>query len=178
MRTIATQTRLCIAQSGPHYVSDKASFPRERHSTGLRQRRMGGAFMKTTLRILAIFTLFAAPLAQAQTQGEMNNEAAADFKGADQQLNSVYQEILSDYADDEVFIASLKEAQRCWIAFRDAQLKMKFPDREPGYYGSILPLCEMMYLTELTQDRIKALQVWIDGVQEGDMCSGTVRVKQ
>jgi hypothetical protein len=36
----------------------------------------------------------------------------------------------------------------------------------------------MMYLTELTQDRIKALQVWIDGVQEGDMCSGTVRVKQ
>jgi uncharacterized protein YecT (DUF1311 family) len=139
---------------------------------------MGGAFMKTTLRILAIFTLFAAPLAQAQTQGEMNNEAAADFKGADKQLNSVYQEILSDYADDEVFIASLKEAQRCWIAFRDAQLKMKFPDREPGYYGSILPLCEMMYLTELTQNRIKALQVWIDGVQEGDMCSGTVRVKQ
>jgi len=134
--------------------------------------------MKTTLRILAIFTLFAAPLAPAQTQGEMNNEAAADFKGADKQLNSVYQEILSDYADDEVFIASLKEAQRCWIAFRDAQLKMKFPDREPGYYGSILPLCEMMYLTELTQDRIKALQVWIDGVEEGDMCSGTVRVKQ
>ena len=167
-----------MAQSGPHYVSDKASFPRERHSTGLRQRRMGGAFMKTTLRILAIFTLFAAPLAQAQTQGEMNNEAAADFKGADKQLNSVYQEILSDYADDEVFIASLKEAQRCWIAFRDAQLKMKFPDREPGYYGSIQPVCEMTYLTELTQDRIKTLQVWIDGVQEGDMCSGTVRVKQ
>ena len=76
-----------------------------------------------------------------------------------------------------MFLASLKEAQRCWIAFRDAQLKMKYPGREQGYYGSVLPMCEMMYLTELTQDRIKALQVWIDGVEEGDVCAGTVKVK-
>ncbi len=134
--------------------------------------------MKTTLTTLAIFTLFASTLGQAQTQSEMNNEAAAEFNGVDEQLNSIYQKILSDYADDKVFIASLKEAQRCWITFRDAQLKMKYPDREPGYYGSILPVCKMAYLTELTQERINALQVWIDGGQEGDMCSGTVRVKQ
>jgi hypothetical protein len=55
---------------------------------------------------------------------------------------------------------------------------MKYPDREPGYYGSIQPMLETMYLTELTKDRIKALQVWIDGVQEGDLSGGTVRVKQ
>lgn len=133
--------------------------------------------MKNTLTMLAIFTLLAAPLAQAQTQGEMNDEAAAEFKDADEQLNSIYQTILSDYADDEVFIASLKEAQRCWIAFRDAQLKMKYPEREPGYYGSIQPVCEANYLAELTQDRIRALQVWIDGVEEGNMCAGTVRIK-
>jgi len=166
-----------MAQSGPPYASDKASFPHERHSTVLPTRLMHGAFMKTTIMTLAIFTLFAAPLAQAQTQGEMNAEAAAEFNGVDEQLNSMIQQILSDYAEDEVFIASLKEAQRCWIAFRDAQLKMKYPNRQPGYYGSILPSCEMTYLTELTQDRIKALQAWIDGVQEGDMCAGTVKVK-
>jgi hypothetical protein len=34
-----------------------------------------------------------------------------------------------------------------------------------------------MYLAELTQERIKALQVWIEGVQEGDGCAGTVRIK-
>jgi uncharacterized protein YecT (DUF1311 family) len=133
--------------------------------------------MKRTVMTLAVFALFAAPLARAQTQGEMNAETAAEFNAADKQLNSIYQEILSGYADDEAFIASLKEAQRCWIAFRDAQLKMKYPDREPGYYGSILPSCEAMYLTELTQERIKTLQVWIDGVQEGDVCAGTVRIK-
>ncbi len=138
---------------------------------------MDGAPMKRTVTTLAVFALFAAPLARAQTQGEMNAATAGEFEAADTQLNSIYQQILSDYADDEAFIASLKEAQRCWITFRDAQLKMKYPDREPGYYGSILPLCEAMYLAELTQERIKALQVWIEGVQEGDGCAGTVRIK-
>lgn len=138
---------------------------------------MDNAPMKRTVMTLAVFALFTAPLARAQTQGEMNAETAGEFQAADKQLNFIYQEILSNYADDEAFIASLKEAQRCWIAFRDAQLKMKYPDREPGYYGSILPSCEAMYLAELTQERIKTLQVWIDGVQEGDVCAGTVRSK-
>jgi uncharacterized protein YecT (DUF1311 family) len=112
--------------------------------------------MKRTVMTLAVFALFAAPLARAQTQGEMNAETAGEFQAADKQLNSIYQKILEEYADDDAFIASLKEAQR---------------------YGSILPSCQAMYLTELTQDRTKTLQVWIDGVQEGDVCAGTVRIK-
>jgi uncharacterized protein YecT (DUF1311 family) len=116
--------------------------------------------------------------ASAQTQGEMNQDAAGEFKAADKELNAIYQQILEDYADDDVFLANLKEAQRCWIDFRDAQLKMKYPDREPGYYGSIQPVCEMTYLTELTQDRIKTLNVWIEGVEEGNLCGGTVKVKE
>jgi len=116
--------------------------------------------------------------ASAQTQRDMNEDASASFKAADKELNSLYQKILKDYADDPVFIASFKKAQRCWIAFRDAQLKMRYPDREPGYYGSVQPLFEAMYLTELTKDRIKALLPWIEGAQEGDLSAGTVRVKQ
>ena len=134
---------------------------------------------KLILSMIAL-TLICLPWseASAQTQRDMNEDAAASFKAADKKLNSLYQKILKDYADDPVFIASFKKAQRCWITFRDAQLKMKYPDREPGYYGSIQPMLETIYLTELTKDRIKALQVWIDGVQEGDLSGGTVRVKQ
>ena len=134
---------------------------------------------KLILSMIAL-TLICLPWseASAQTQRDMNEDAAASFKAADKKLNSLYQKILKDYADDPVFIASFKKAQRCWITFRDAQLKMKYPDREPGYYGSIQPMLETMYLTELTKDRIKALQPWIDGVQEGDLSGGTVRVKQ
>jgi len=134
---------------------------------------------KSILSIIALIVV-GAPWneASAQTQGEMNQDAASEFKAADKELNAVYQQILEDYADDEAFIANLKEAQRCWIVFRDAQLKMKYPDREPGYYGSIQPVCEMTYLTELTQDRIKTLNVWIEGVEEGNTCAGTVKVKE
>ena len=134
---------------------------------------------KLILSMIAL-TLICLPWgeASAQTQRDMNEDAATIFKEADKKLNSLYQKILKDYADDPVFIASFKKAQRCWITFRDAQLKMKYPDREPGYYGSIQPMLETRYLTELTKDRIKALQVWIDGVQEGDLSGGTVRVKQ
>ncbi|MFM7375811.1 MAG: lysozyme inhibitor LprI family protein [Chthoniobacterales bacterium] len=134
---------------------------------------------KSLLSIIALI-LLGTPWteASAQTQGEMNQDAASEFKAADKELNSIYQRLLEDYADDEAFIANLKEAQRCWIAFRDAQMKMKYPDREPGYYGSIQPMCEAMYLAELTQDRVKALRVWVEGVEEGDMCAGTVKVKE
>ena len=135
--------------------------------------------MRFFLPIIALI-MFGAPWteASAQTQGEMNQDAAGEFKAADKELNAIYQQILEDYADDDVFLANLKKAQRCWIDFRDAQLKMKYPDREPGYYGSIQPVCEMTYLTELTQDRIKTLNVWIEGVEEGNLCGGTVKVKE
>jgi uncharacterized protein YecT (DUF1311 family) len=134
--------------------------------------------MNIKITLFALSLLVAAQMAQSQTQGEMNAQTEAEWRAADKQLNSIYQQIIAENADDDVFLASLKEAQRSWIAFRDAQLKMKYPDREPGYYGSVLPSCEMMYLTELTQDRIKALQVWIDGVEEGNICSGTVKIKE
>ena len=133
--------------------------------------------IRTLLCTLLLSALFAAGRCEAQTQGDLNEQTAAEFHAADKELNSIYQKILEEYVDDEAFIANLKEAQRCWIAFRDAQLKMKYPEREPGYYGSILPSCEAIYLAELTQERIKALQVWIEGVQEGDVCAGTVRIK-
>ena len=134
---------------------------------------------RSFLPIIALI-VFGAPWteASAQTQMEMNQDAAGEFKAADKELNAIYQQILEDYADDDVFLANLKEAQRCWIDFRDAQLKMKYPDREPGYYGSIQPVCEMTYLAELTQDRIKTLNVWIEGVEEGNLCGGTVKVKE
>jgi len=134
--------------------------------------------MNTKIKVFALLLLGVAHMAQSQTQGDLNAMTEADWRAADKQLNSIYQQIIAENADDEVFLASLKEAQRCWVAFRDAQLKMKYPDREPGYYGSVLPSCEMMYLTELTQDRIKALQVWIDGVEEGNICAGTVKIKE
>jgi uncharacterized protein YecT (DUF1311 family) len=138
---------------------------------------MDGAPMKRTVMMLVLCALSAATLSLGQTQGQMNGQAADEFRAADKELNSIYQKIITDYVDDEVFVASLKEAQRCWVAFRDAQLRMKYPDRGPGYYGSIQPVCEANYLTELTRERTAALKVWLAGVEEGNVCAGTVKAK-
>lgn len=135
--------------------------------------------MKKSLKLIALLICGAGVNdLSAQTQGEMNRDAATGLQAADEELNSVYEKVLREYADDEAFIANLKEAQRCWVVFRNAQLKMKYPDQEPGDYGSIRPMCEAIYLTELTQDRIKTLGAWIEGVQEGDACAGTLKVKE
>jgi uncharacterized protein YecT (DUF1311 family) len=107
----------------------------------------------------------------------MNKEAANAFRKADKELNEIYQKILVEYKTDTVFVKNLKQSQRFWIQFRDAELAMKYPEREEGYYGSVHPMCVAMYLTQLTEERIKILRIWLDGIEEGDVCCGSVKSK-
>jgi uncharacterized protein YecT (DUF1311 family) len=114
----------------------------------------------------------------SQTQSELNQKALESYKKADKELNTIYQKILSEYKSDTLFIKNLKASQRIWITFRDAELNMKYPERDPNYYGSIQPTCVAMYLEQLTKERIKTLKVWLVGIPEGDCCSGTVKIKE
>jgi len=53
---------------------------------------------------------------------------------------------------------------------------MKFPGKNKQVeYGSIYPMCVSIYLKELTEDRTDKLRVWLNGIEEGDMCSGSVK---
>lgn len=88
-----------------------------------------------------------------------------------------YKKILKEYSTDLVFIKNLKISQNLWIKFRDAEMNTKYPQREPGYYGSIQPTCWNMYMTELAQKRTKELRIWLIGIPEGDTCSGSVKMK-
>ncbi len=131
--------------------------------------------MKTLL--ISIFCIISS-LGFAQTQMKMNQSANDSYQKADKELNEIYKKILKEYKTDTVFIKNLKMSQRIWITFRDAELEVKYPDREPGYYGSIHPLCIATYLEQLTIERINTLKVWIDGLEEGDVCNGSVKTKQ
>lgn len=122
-----------------------------------------------------LFVSFFLSHANAQTQLELNQKADRDYQKADKELNDVYRKILKEYKSDVAFIKNIQLAQKAWLKFRDAEIKAKYPDREPGYYGSIQPLCRSLYLTELTNERIKRLNVWLTGIEEGDACSGSVK---
>ena len=125
------------------------------------------------LLILCVSTNFSF----AQTQLDMNTEAGGNYLKADKELNLTYSKILKEYKTDAAFIKNLKAAQNIWIKFRDAEVKMKYPDREPGYYGSIQTVCFYNYLEELTTKRTKELKTWLIGVEEGDSCSGSIKTK-
>ena len=113
----------------------------------------------------------------SQSQSEMNMTEQKNFLQADKELNQVYQTILKEYKTDAAFAKSLKASQRLWIQFRDAELSMMYPDRETGYYGSIHPMCLSVYKTELTNERIKKLRVWLVGREEGNSCSSSIKIK-
>jgi uncharacterized protein YecT (DUF1311 family) len=112
-----------------------------------------------------------------QTTADMIKEAAQIYQKSDKELNQTYQKILKEYNKDTLFIRNLKNAQRIWIQLRDAELKSKYPNTDLSYYGQMHPMCEYHYLTELTNDRIKKLKVWLIGIEEGDICIGSVKIK-
>jgi uncharacterized protein YecT (DUF1311 family) len=99
------------------------------------------------------------------------------YKIADKELNEAYSKILKGYKTDTSFIKNLKKAQRLWVQFRDAEMQVKFPDRETRDYGSVLPMCWSIYKEQLTRERLNILKTWLEGTEEGDVCSGTVKTK-
>jgi len=127
--------------------------------------------------IVVSLLLLLVTFSSAQTQVELNEQEHKRYLKTDSELNSIYQNILKEYASDTAFVKNLKVSQKLWIQFRDAEMKMKYPDREPGYYGSVQPMCWSIYLTQLTEDRIKTLKQWLDGIEEGDVCAGSTKTK-
>jgi len=113
----------------------------------------------------------------AQTQLEINQNADREYLKADKELNKVYQAILKNYKTDIELIKNLKLTQRIWIQFRDAEMKVKYPDRTDGHYGSIHLMCWSNYMQELTEDRINKLRTWLIPVSEGDSCAGSIERK-
>ncbi len=95
------------------------------------------------------------PVAQihGQTQPEMNAQARADLKQADAELNKTYQSVLAKLPTAEK--QKLKEAQRAWIASRDAEAERAAKEAEGG---SMAPTLRYTTMTDLTQKRITELK--------------------
>lgn len=135
---------------------------------------------KISLRLLvsSALVLFVVCNSSAQTQAEMNEAACAKYKSADAEMNAVYQQVLNKYKSETVFLAKFKTAQRAWIAFRDAHLESLYPEpNKLQAYGSVHSVCRCGVLTELTAQRTKQLKQWLNGAEEGDVCSGSVKIR-
>jgi len=120
---------------------------------------------------------FAVP-AFAQTQNDLTAEGCAKYKMADEELNKTYYAVRDQYAGDKLFLAKLKDAQKAWLAYRDAHIKELYPAENPQVeYGSMYSMCVCGELEWMTRERIHQLRRWIEGGKEGDACAGSIRVK-
>jgi uncharacterized protein YecT (DUF1311 family) len=73
-----------------------------------------------------------------------------------------------------LFLNNLKSTQRIWIQFRDAEVKMQFPSKEPFVeYGSMYPVCYYDYMELITRERIKKLSEWLSKSNQADGCMGS-----
>jgi uncharacterized protein YecT (DUF1311 family) len=90
----------------------------------------------------------------AQTQAGMNAQARADFERADSERNKTYEALLTKLSDTESK-QKLKESQRAWLAFRDAEAAFA-ADQLRG--GSMAPTIRYETMAELTQQQIKQLK--------------------
>jgi uncharacterized protein YecT (DUF1311 family) len=135
------------------------------------------------MKSLSLKVIFSAILvvsggaAVAQSQTDMNADAGTEYAKADAELNRVYRKILVEYKADPQFLSKLKDSQRVWISFRDAEINAIFPSANKDDYGSVYPMCRSNWLATLTSQRTKELHRWLDGVEEGDVCCGSIRIK-
>jgi len=125
---------------------------------------------------LTVLVLPAAAETQCNTAGtgeEMNVCAANDLAKAEKELNAVYQALLKKEAKNTVFIQKLRNAQRAWVAFRDADLDATYAcaDESPFVcWGSMLPLCEASYKEKVTRERTERLRRLLNEGRPADDC--------
>ena len=109
--------------------------------------------------VIAALVAFPTSHANAQSQAEMNRQAAKDFEKADAELNRTYQALLAKLPDAESE-QKLKQIQRAWIASRDAEAA-RAADEAGG--GSMAPTIRYETMTHLTRERIKELEAMLEG---------------
>lgn len=90
---------------------------------------------------------------RGQSQGEMTRDAAKDFQKADAEMNAVYNRLARN--TDAGGRDALREAQRAWLKFRDADARFR---AHKGKGGSIYPMLVSRYLAELTRQRTEELK--------------------
>ena len=103
------------------------------------------------------------------TQLGMNDCAHAAFVESDRKLNETYQALIRKERSSRVYIAKLREAQKAWIAFRDAEVAANFAcelDDTRACFGSMYGMSLNYFKKKLTDERQARLQELLEKGRE------------
>jgi uncharacterized protein YecT (DUF1311 family) len=111
-------------------------------------------YIITLVVLIAALVAFPTSHANAQSQAEMNRQAAKDFEKADAELNNTYAALVPKPPDAEGK-RKLKQSQQAWLAFRDSEAAFA-SDQARG--GSMALTIRYETMTKLTHQRITQLK--------------------
>lgn len=120
-------------------------------------------FVRTTLAAAADVEL------AGETQAELNDSAGAALKASEAEMKKLLDVLIRKAAKDSASLAKLRESQKAWEHYRDAQLAARWPHQEREQYGSVLPMCFALEKKGLTDERVAQLRS-MDSHTEGDVC--------
>ena len=119
--------------------------------------------MKHLTNLLLVFVaLFFPTTLSAQSGSETYAEATKISAEADKKLNAAYDQLIKSIRAEnekdraELLVARLKESQRAWLKYRDAQVAFVGMHANVGSASS-RALGMASYSAELTKERIKDL---------------------
>lgn len=101
----------------------------------------------------------------ANTQTELNLCTAQAYQAVDDELNAVYQTLVSRLEGNSASLDKLRVAQRAWIGFRDAECAFESSAVEGG---SAQPMVRNGCLETLTEARTEQLREHAS-CEEGDL---------
>lgn len=128
-------------------------------------------------KVLLLLALLATTALQAQTWQEEMKAAQNNLKAASSQMAGLISYIDSAYSHNTALLILLKSSQNAWEKYSEAQIKMRYPSYNAQNYNRHIALCVSNYMTQLINSRIALLQEWKEGIEEGDLCAGSVQYK-
>ena len=119
---------------------------------------------------------------QSLSQSGMDECYLKNLRDTESRMNNMLDQIIKKNFEEPLFIDKFKAAQKAWEIFRDAELLAIYPHANDDdvylYYGRVYIMCYYIERTELTLNRIKQLNQWVEGVHEEDVCVGSRSLKQ
>jgi len=95
------------------------------------------------------------------TQQELEACSRDGYAEADRKLNETYRALLRKERGNAVYLAKLREAQKAWIVFRDAEIAANFACEENDVqycFGSAYGMALFAFKKKLTDERQARLQ--------------------
>jgi uncharacterized protein YecT (DUF1311 family) len=122
--------------------------------------------MRLVLTAASAVAVLAISSAAAQSQMELNAQAAVDLRKSDEQLNAVYNKLRAKISDAGK--NKLQVAQQSWLHFRDQECEFETMGTVGGsIHSMIVAIC----LARLTDQRVKDLEAQLN-CQEGNLSCG------